>query len=735
MHTLIRFSLTSFILLGFLLHLNGHWTISLVDQVERLSYDARVRMGLLNTVDQRIVIVDIDERSMAEEGQFPWPRRKLAKLVDTLYSTYGVAALGFDLVMPEPDGHSPVRFLDELAESSIGGDPAVAAWLSEKLSSLDDDALFAAALARHLPVLGFVFKGQQEELDQGAVPDHVFSQAAAMPARYVTARHFTGNLEILQNATPYGGFFDNPTLDPDGVFRRVPLLQRYKDSVYGSLALMTLWRGLGRPEIELVYDAPSGPRTPLNLEYLRLGDLRVPVDENAAVLVPYRGPQGSFVYYSFSDVIHQRIAPELLKDKIVILGTSAPGLKDHRTTPVGVAYPGVEVHANIVSGMLDGRIKHKVPYLVGIETSLMVVLSLLLTLLFPRLSPLFGTALVFATVGGLILLAVSLWFSANFVLPLGGPLLFLFMLVLVQMTYGYFVEARAKRQVSRLFGHYVPPELVSEMAADAVAAEMRSDSREMTVLFSDVRNFTSISEKLSPDELTTLMNEFLTPLTEVIHRHRGTIDKYMGDAVMAFWGAPLPDQKHARRALEAALDMVACMNRLGTEFKERGLPELKIGVGVNTGVMSVGNMGSQFRMAYTVLGDAVNLGSRLEALTKQYGVDVICGDATRVLVDDWVYRDLDRVRVKGKDEPVGIFEPLGPRSGLSQELKNELKQYRQALLAYRNQDWDQAELLLYQLAQGQHPHKIYAIYSQRIAVFKQEPPPPDWDGVFTHTSK
>lgn len=739
MHTLIRFFLTSFVLLGFLLHLNGFWTISLIDQVERLTYDARVRSSLLNTVDPRVVIVDIDEKSMAEEGQWPWPRRKLGQLVDVLHSHYKVASTTFDMVFPEPDGHSAVRWLEELNASPVGQLPQVSDWADSRKDAWDDDALFAEAIERHHPVLGFVLRGSGDDFpSQGLLPPAVTDNIREMPAAYVNAKGATGNLPVLQRGTPYAGFFDNPTLDSDGVFRRVPLLQQYEGRVYGSLALMGLVRALrggeGDVRVDLSYDARGGPRNALNLESLRVGGYSVPVDENAALMVPYRGGLGSFPYVSLSDVLHKRVAAEILKGRVALIGTSAAGLKDLRTTPVGIGYAGVEIHANIISGILDNRVKIKVPYLVGIETTILVLLGLVFTLLFPRVSPLIGTALVVSLVLGLVGFAFAMWHGANFIVPLGGPLLYMFALVMAQMTYGYFVEARAKREVSRLFGTYVPPELVSEMAAEPEAANMRSDSREMTVLFSDIRNFTTISEQLSPEQLTSLMNEFLTPLTEVIHDHRGTIDKYMGDAVMAFWGAPLPEKGHARLALEAAADMVNCMESMALDFKARGMPELRIGLGVNTGVMSVGNMGSEFRVAYTVLGDAVNLGARLEGLTKQYGVSIICGDMTRKQVDDWVYRDLDLVRVKGKTEPVAIFEPLGVRSELNDSRRKELKAYRDAVLAYRNQDFKYAQQQFLKLQQAENL-KIYQVYLERIAIFLQSPPGPDWDGVFTHLTK
>ncbi len=265
-------------------------------------------------------------------------------------------------------------------------------------------------------------------------------------------------------------------------------------------------------------------------------------------------------------------------------------------------------------------------------------------------------------------------------------------------------------------------------------ASIEGESREMSVLFSDVRGFTTISEGMEPQELTRFMNAFLTPITEIIHRHRGTIDKYMGDAVMAFWGAPLDDPEHARHAVGAGMEMIGRMHELRAEFQARGWPEVHIGVGVNTGMMNVGNMGSQFRLAYTVLGDAVNLGSRLEGQTKTYDVDFIVSESTALAVPDYVFRELDRVRVKGKNEPVAIFEPLGPRAALPPERLIRLSRYQLALMLYHAQKWDLAETEFRSLNE-RFPHPVYAIYLERIAYFRSEPPGADWDGVYNLTTK
>jgi adenylate cyclase len=303
------------------------------------------------------------------------------------------------------------------------------------------------------------------------------------------------------------------------------------------------------------------------------------------------------------------------------------------------------------------------------------------------------------------------------------------------MSYGFFIESRGKRQLAGLFGQYVPPELVDEMAKNPEAISMEGDSREMTVLFSDVRGFTTISEGLDPKELTQLMNEYLTPMTFVIQKHRGTIDKYMGDAIMAFWGAPIKDPDNARHALEAAMDMIAELKNVQIAFEAKGWPPIKIGVGLNTGVMTVGNMGSSFRMAYTVMGDAVNLGSRLESITKQYGVAIIVSEFTKAQVPDYLYRELDKIRVKGKDEPVTIYEPLGPADSIDQTTKDQLEQYRQAVALYIAQDWDAAEAAFNALLQADDRYLYREVYLQRIAEFRVESPGENWDGVYTWKTK
>jgi adenylate cyclase len=366
---------------------------------------------------------------------------------------------------------------------------------------------------------------------------------------------------------------------------------------------------------------------------------------------------------------------------------------------------------------------------------LLFIVAALITWLSIRASIMINSLVAFGLFIAIVAGNLLLWEYGNFVFPLAASLLFLVILFVAHALYGFFIESRGKRHLSRMFSQYIPPELVEEMDLQQEAYSMDSDSRELTVMFSDVRGFTSISEGLNPKDLSQLMNEFLTPMTRIIHTHRGTIDKYMGDAIMAFWGAPVNDAQHARHALDAALAMNNALAALNTEFTRRSWPALRIGIGINTGNMNVGDMGSEFRRAYTVMGDAVNLGSRLEGLTKEYAVTVICSDTTRAAVPEFGYLELDLVRVKGKEQPVGIYEPLGLKDAVDKTLRSLLTRHKQALAYYRSQNWDGAEREFFTLQQAMPERALYRLYLDRIAYFRAHPPGESWDGVFTFTTK
>lgn len=722
--------------LVFLGHSARVYQIPLLNTLDAFVYDGRLRLTTGVGVDERIVILDIDEKSLAQAGRWPWSRDKMATLVTQLFDHYGIALLGFDVVFAEPDNSSGLSSLEAIASDELKGDAGFYSALKGLRSTLNFDRRFAEALRNRPLVLGYYFTNIDQANRSGALPEPVLP-SGTFKGRNVALTNwsgFGGNLPEFQSSAVNAGHF-NPIVDFDGISRRVPMLVEHDGKYYESLSLAMVRVLLGKPQVIPGYPE-SGKH--VGLEWLDLpterGTLRIPVDENGASLIPYRGSQGSFTYLSVVDALAGRLQLDQLKGKIVLLGTTAPGLMDLRATPVGSTYPGVEIHANLVAGILDAAIKQKPSYVLGADVLLLSFCCFLLAFLLPVLSPLRATLLSITCLLLVTALNFSLWVS-GLVMPLASVVSAILALFALNMSWGYFVESRSKRQFTELFGQYVPPELVDEMARDPERYSMEGKNEELTVLFSDVRGFTSISEGLDPQELTQLMNEYLGAMTKVVQKNRGTLDKYIGDAIMAFWGAPVADVDHARHAVMTALEMQSELRKLDEPFKARGWPALHIGVGINSGTMTVGDMGSKVRKSYTVMGDAVNLGSRLEGITKQYGVGIIVSDSTRALVKDLVYRELDRVRVKGKDEPVGIFEPLGAAKDIDKAVLDELKLWNQTLRLYRQQDWDQAELQLYNLSRMSPERALYPVYTKRIAHYRVNPPGEAWDGVTTFETK
>jgi len=733
----VRVGLSLIIVPILILNSIGVIQLDFVRRLENYAYDVRLKSTMPGTVDPRIVIVDIDEKSLQQQGHWPWQRKKIAHMMDLLFDHYSIKVLGFDVLFAEHDDSSGLGHLEQLHRTDLKNNTDFGQSLQRLRPSLMYDEIFAQSLKNRNIVLGYYFRHDaQTDSQVGQLPAPAFANGSfnTNSINAVIATGFSANLPVLQGAAISGGFFNaSPLIDPDGVFRRISLLQMFDGKLYATLSLAMARLALEEPRLELVYE--GGAQNSVALESIKLGTRSIPVDADVAALVPYRGKQGSYVYVSANDVLQKRVAPEVLNGAIVLIGTTAPGLLDLRTAPMQDSYAGVELHANMIAGILDGNIKQRPAFLLGVELVLLLLTGLVMALALPMLSPMVATIFTGATLLGVVGVNLYAWQAFNLILPLASGLVLISGLFVFNMSYGFFVDSRGKRMLARLFGQYVPPELVNEMALDPEAYSLEGSNREMTVLFSDVRGFTTISEGLDPKQLTQLMNEFLTPMTRVIHRHRGTIDKYMGDAIMAFWGAPLSDEHHARNALMAAMDMISELEALQGHFKDKGWPPIKVGVGLNTGVMTVGNMGSEFRLAYTVMGDAVNLGSRLEGLTKQYGVQIIVSEFTRAAVPEFAFRELDCVRVKGKDIPVKIYEPIGLTDTLNEETKRELTLYKQALQLYRNQNWEQAAAGFVDLQRRYPMRELYPIYAQRIDHFFKNPPESNWDGTFNFVTK
>lgn len=729
-----QFVLGALLTLAFVGHAARFWQIPFVPLVDAYLYDVRVRLSMPGTLDPRVVIVDLDEKSLAEVGRWPWGRDKVSALVRQLTDHYKVAVVGFDVVFAEPDESSGLGVLENIGRQQLKDNQAYQGALKGLRQSLDYDRRFAETLKGRPVVLGYYFSGQEEGRKSGVLPPPLF-MGDAFRGRPVSATHWSGygaNLAQFQEVAAGAGHF-NPIVDFDGISRRVPLLVEHGGDYYEALSLAVYRLLLGNAAVRPGFpDASSGIEW---LDVLTPREVRrIPVDGQVAVLIPYRGPERSFPYVSAVDVLKGSVPPEVLAGRAVLVGTTAPGLMDLRATPVGATYPGVEIHANLIAGMLDGSIKEKPPFVMGVEVLQLLFFGALLAALLPLLSPLRAALLAAGALVAVVGMNLGLW-HLNLVVPLASFVLLALLLYGMDASWGYFVESRTKHKLTGLFGQYVPPELVDEMAKDPEHYSMEGRNRELTVLFSDVRNFTTISEGLDPKELTQLMNAYLGEMTVVIRNNRGTLDKYIGDAIMAFWGAPVEDAEHAQHAVKSALSMQQALRRLDEPFKARGWPELHIGVGINTGTMTVGDMGSPVRQAYTVMGDTVNTASRFEGLTKQYGVGILVGEGTRLAVKDVVFREIDRVRPKGKGDPVAMFEPLGLAGEVGPGELDELALWQQALRLYRAQDWDGAERQLIGLKERSPARKLYEIYLGRVAHYRTHPPGESWDGVTTFETK
>ncbi len=611
--------------------------------LDRELYDGRQR-SVAPVLDERIVIVDIDERSLGTHGRWPWDRAKVATLIDTIVERGRPAVVGMDIVF------------------------------AEKQAEGDDDARLARALADRPVVLGYYFTSNRGAQASGALPTPLFEGEAAteLAPRLTHADGYGANLAPLQHAARASGFF-NPFLggdvDPDGVIRALPLLASYGDAVYESLAVAVLRQYLrnGTVEVDRRSDTliVAGERARAAL----------PVSVGFTAMVPVTGrggPDGGhFRYVSAADVLAGRIDWTRLHDRIVLVGTTAPGQTDLRATPVSEVFPGVEIHAALISGALDGVLKQRPDGAAALGAIATALVGGLLALVLPALGVVGAAAAT--SVGALTLFGANAiaWSNLGLVLPIAASIGAIVALGLFNLVVGWFAEGRARRAVLARFGEYVSPALVEQMAHDPVNWRVAdSSNRELTILFADIRGFTRIAETMQPEALREYINTFLTAMTEVIHAHRGTVDKYMGDAVMAFWGAPVDDAEHAEHAVAAALAMQHEITRLSAGFVSRGLPSLAVGIGINTGVVRVGDMGSKLRRAYTVIGDAVNLASRLESLTRRYEVPIIVGETTAQRCRLQRFRELARTTIAGRSESVRIFVPFtsgddaGERKGM-----------------------------------------------------------------------
>jgi adenylate cyclase len=680
-----------------------------------------------------VVIVDIDEASLKAIGQWPWPRTTIADLVAQI-TQLGAVAIGFDIIFPEPDRMSPA-----IAEQSFRGIDAETRAKLDRLPS-NDDAL-AEAIKHSRVVVGQAGAATPEVKTAADAALQTGFAVRGPDARpyLVTFAGLLRNVPVIEQAAAGRGLFSiNP--ESDGIIRRVPVIMTAQGSLVPSLSMEMLRVVTGSSAI-LVRVDPAG------VQSVAVPGLQVPTDRNGQFWVHFNRHDPER-YVSAKDVLQGNVPADRLAGKLVLVGTSAIGLLDLKTTPLDAAIPGVEVHAQILESVLSNSSLVNPNYAIGAELALAVLFGLAIIVAAPMLPASIVIVLGGCLIAGLIGLSLYLFVEHNLLIDFTYPLISSWLIYLVLTFVNYFREQKQRRQIRSAFGYYLSPHMVEQLARSPEKLVLGGEERRMTILFSDVRGFTTISEhyKDDPQGLTRLMNRFLTPLTNAIIERRGTIDKYIGDAIMAFWNAPVDDEQQEANACEAALEMLSRAETLNGELKREAeanggvyMP-LRIGIGLNTGPCVVGNMGSDFRFNYSVLGDTVNLASRLEARTKDYRIPVVIGSRTAEgAKQKFAVMEIDLIMVKGKKQPEAVFTVLGRSEVEADPRCKELRDANAQMLGrFRNQRWDEAVELIARcrkFANGFELSGLYDMYEERIELYRADPPGPDWEGVYEAETK
>lgn len=689
-------------------------------------YDTVLRHGHTARPGDRVVIVDLDEQSLHSLGQWPWPRYRMALLLKKLQQA-GVQAVGMDILFAEPDRTSPAVLRREL-KNDLAVDVEFTG-LPEALR--DNDRIFAATLADGPFVLGFFFDFEKKAAQAESVyvkdlnpASLARDQDVALPDLLFSAPSLLQPLENLAAAADASGFI-NTIRDQDGVLRSTPVLMAYEGRIYANLGLSVLWVALGKPPCIVKYSAAG-------TESLRLGKVTVPLDAQARVWLHYRGPARTFPYYSAADILADRVPAAELAGRIVLIGTTAVGLHDLRTTPFDSEFPGVEAHATLIDTILAGDYIRAPGWLPGLEFCLSIGAGVVTTLLLCTLGARFilPVILLFA----LLCSFSSFWVFSRyhfFFSPL-FPILSTVLNFSLLSFLKFLRSDKDKRFLRKAFGKYVSGPVVDRIVAAPERLSLEGEEREVSILFSDIRGFTSISEQLAPARLSALLKSYLTPMTRIIILESGTLDKFIGDAVMAFWNAPVEIEHHRQRAVSAGLGMLAALPALNERFRDDYGLTLEIGIGIHAGRVSVGNMGSEDLFDYTVIGDNVNLASRLEGLTKFYGLPLIVSDAlAEVFVAGYSIQEIDLVKVKGREEPVTLYTFREDKTLADGELAG----WARALAWYRSCVFVEALHELELLQRAQPRFQPYDLYRERCQACLVSAPPPDWDCIFRHASK
>lgn len=692
-----------------------------------------------------IVIVDIDEASLAHKdlGQWPWSRNKLALLINQLKS-FRASVIVFDMVFAESDRTSPSRVLALLGK----GSDDLQNIKNMLVNFPDNDQIFADAIRKAGNVVtGISFSNDDMTLKS---PHKTINIIGNDVAAHITNRvGATANLKkISKHAAGNGGFSVSP--DVDGIIRRVPMLiahTKHGDSIiriYPSLSLEAIRVQHHLPaEIHVQMLEVNSEIFGVEGVQFRKGSKLIPTNDKGEFLIHFAAHKKEW-YISALKVFDGSVDPNKIKGKIVLIGTSAVGLRDIRSTPLAPFRPGVEVHLNIIDQILQGRFLYRSRGAKVGEAVVIIGVGLMIILLSPFVGSIVQLFVVVSIITSGLFAGLYAYTEYGLLIDVLYPSIALTLIFIVSTLLTYIRTETERKQVRQAFGLYISPDFMEELTSNPDKLVLGGEVRELSVMFTDIRSFTTISEHLSPEALIQLMNDFLTPMSDLVMSHRGTIDKYMGDAMMAFWNAPLDDDEHARHACQAALKMNEALTPINEQLKIQAEAEqrkpllLQAGIGINTGPTSVGNMGSKQRFAYSALGDTVNLASRLEGQTKSYGINILIGEKTHKQVSDFATLELDLLQVKGRTAPERVFTLLGDEVFAAEEsFKSWQKAHNAMIASYRAKDFAGAANHITECKKlsGEQITAFYELYENRIIAFRTTPPPEDWGGVFVATSK
>ncbi|MCT7593665.1 adenylate/guanylate cyclase domain-containing protein [Aliarcobacter butzleri] len=667
--------------------------------------------------NQNVVIVDIDETSIKSLGQWPWSRDKLAKMLENL-TLANVGIVGLDIVFAEEDRTSPHKILQDLK--------------IYKKDVPNYDLEFANVVENSPVILGYQFDLVKKDNTNAKVPQipaiFIEKDKPQDKSYLIEAYNTILNIPQIQDKAYSSGFFNNIP-DDTGIIRSVPLIISYDDTIYPSLALEVIRVINDTQKVVVQYDENG-------ISNIVLDDISIPTDRYGRMLINFRGPERSFKYISAIDIYNNSFDKSEIDGKIVLIGTSAAGLFDLRATPFDSIFPGVEVHANIIDNILMQDFIYKASWLDGANILIIFVLSIIVVML-TTYTTFWANPIIFISFSiSYLFLVYNLLFDYGIVLNILFPIATVLIASIMTTLFDYFYNIKKEEAIKAKFASKVSKNVMDDILKNIDKNEFSAKSKEVTIFFSDIRGFTNISEKLDAKELISFLNRYMQPMSEIIIKYQGTIDKFIGDAIMAYWNAPIDIKNHCDLALKASLEQLEVLEKLNVELQKENLPKIDIGIGLNTGTVIVGEMGSSLRSDYTVIGDTINLGSRVESLCKYYDSKLNISNFTKdKLQEKYIFRFLDLVKVKGKNEPVEIWQVLG-KGEANESLKEELDLYHKAIEFYKNSDFINALEIFESLENNENKtnKNIYKIYITRCKEFIKTPPK-NFDGVYEHTTK